>query len=417
MSLMESFRIALRSLRANKLRAALTMLGIIIGVGAVITLMSAGAAVERFVTDQFRSIGSNLLFVAPGNFQSNRGGSGSASAGGEPLTNGDVQALSDPLAAPDVSVVTGELSGGATITFGRESELFSVSGVTPEYQQVRQDARIEIGRFIDQSDHAAGSRVAVLGSDAFDDLFPENAYPIGETIRINETAFRVVGVLEPRGGSAFGSEDAAVFIPLSTAQTRLFNARTATGELRVSVIYAQAVSEDQTDAATEQIRQVLRQRHGLTPEDEDDFTVISQTDILSSAGSVLSALTVFLGAIAAISLLVGGIGIMNIMLVSVTERTREIGLRKAVGARRRDILLQFLVESVVLAVAGGALGIVLGAAGSRLIGIVEPSIQPTVSLGAVSLATGFSAAVGLFFGIYPATRAASLDPIDALRYE
>ncbi len=417
MSLIESVRIAFRSLRANKLRSALTMLGIIIGVGAVITLMSAGTAVEEFVKDQFRSIGSNLLFVASGNFQSNRGGGGSAASGGEPLTNADVGALRDPLAAPDLLAVTGELTGGATVSFGRESKLFSVSGVTPDYLQLRQDAQVSIGRFIDPSDQVAASRVAVLGSDVLEDLFPENAYPIGETIRVDEIAFRVIGVMEQRGGSGFGSEDTVVFVPLSTAQTRLFQARTREGAHRISVIYAQAASEDRTEAASEQVRLILRQRHNLSPEEEDDFTVINQADILASADSVLSALTVFLAAIAAISLLVGGIGIMNIMLVSVTERTREIGLRKAVGARRRDILLQFLVESVVLAVIGGALGITLGAVGSRLIEILEPSLQPTLSPGAVLLATGFSAAVGLFFGIYPATRAARLDPIDALRYE
>jgi putative ABC transport system permease protein len=416
MNLTESLRIALRSLRANKLRAALTMLGIIIGVGAVITLMSAGSAVESYVTDQFRSIGSNLLFIASGNFQSNRGPT-SETSGGKGLTNGDVDALGDPLLAPDVAQVASELGGGATVTFGREEGLYSVSGVTPNYVDVLEGNNVEIGRFLDASDQQSGSRVAVLGADVFEDIFPENAFPIDETIRINDVAFKVIGVMEEQGGGSFGSEDSVVYVPLSTAQTRLFSARNSSGEYRVSLIYAQAISEDQTDAATAQIRQILRQRHNLLPEDEDDFTIINQADILSSASSVLSALTVFLGAIAAISLLVGGIGIMNIMLVSVTERTREIGLRKAVGARRRDILLQFLVESVVLSVIGGSLGIMLGASGARLITLIEPALDAALSFDAVALATGFSAAVGLFFGIYPATRAAGLDPIDALRYE
>jgi putative ABC transport system permease protein len=416
MKLVESVRIAFRALLANKLRAILTMLGIIIGVGAVITLMSAGTAVQKYVTDQFQSIGSNLLFVVPGRFSSQRGGASAASTGGKPLTNGDAAALADSLQAPDIAQVAPELAGGAVVTYGRESGTYSISGVTPNYITVR-SAEVAFGRFIDQSDESAGSRVAVLGPDVVTDLFPDNALPIGETVRINDTAFRVVGVMKSRGGSSFGSEDNVVYIPLSTAQTRLFSARESGGDYRLTVLYASAVSQDRMDAAQSQIRQILRQRHKLQPEDKNDFTVISQQDILASAGSVLGALTVFLGAIAAISLLVGGIGIMNIMLVSVTERTREIGLRKAVGARRRDILLQFLVESVVLAVIGGGVGILLGAAGARAVGILAPDISPGLSFQAVVLATGFSAAVGLFFGIYPATRAASLNPIEALRYE
>jgi putative ABC transport system permease protein len=416
MNLLESTRIAMRALLANKLRAILTMLGIIIGVGAVITLMSAGSAVQKYVTDQFQSIGSNLLFVVPGNFSGQRGGASSASTGGKPLTNGDVAAIADPLQVPDVASVAAELTGGAQVTYGRENGTYSISGVTPEYVGVR-NAEVSIGRFIDQNDQSAGSRVAVLGPDLVTDLFPENAIPLGETVRINGTAFRVIGVMKSRGGNGFGSEDRVIFIPLSTAQTRVFPARSSGGDLGVSVIYASAVSEGRMQSAQDEIRAVLRQRHKIPAEDKNDFTVISQQDILTSAGSVLGALTVFLGAIAAISLLVGGIGIMNIMLVSVTERTREIGLRKAVGARRRDILLQFLVESVVLAVIGGSVGIMLGSAGSRLVGLLAPDIHPGLSLQAVVLATGFSAAVGLFFGIYPATRAAGLNPIEALRYE
>lgn len=415
MNLAESFRIALRSLRSNKLRAVLTMLGIIIGVGAVITLMSAGSAVEAYVTDQFRNIGSNLIFVASGSFDTSQ--PGGATTGGKGLSNADVEALRDPILVPDLARVSPELSGGATVSFGRDSGLYNVSGVTPQYTVLRGDVEVEIGRFIDDNDQIASSRVAVLGPDVVEDLFPENAIPLNETIRIDDIAFKVIGVMKAQGGSGFGSEDDVVWIPLSTAQTRVFSARARDGEFSVSLIYAQSIDEDRTDSAIAQIRSVLRQRHEIGPDDEDDFTVINQADILSSFSSVLAALTVFLGAIAAISLLVGGIGIMNIMLVSVTERTREIGLRKAVGARRRDILMQFLVESVVLAVIGGSIGVLLGAGGSRIIGIIEPAIQPSLSLDSVALATGFSAAVGLFFGIYPATRAARLDPIDALRYE
>jgi putative ABC transport system permease protein len=250
-----------------------------------------------------------------------------------------------------------------------------------------------------------------------DELFPENALPIDEQIRIGDVPFRVVGILESRGGSAFANEDNVVYIPLSTAQTRIFPSRGSRGDYNLSVIYAQAVDEERTSEAAIQIENVLRQRHEILPGDDDDFTVISQAEIVASAGDVLGIITIFLGAIAAISLLVGGIGIMNIMLVSVTERTREIGLRKAVGARKRDIRNQFLIESVVLAVVGGAIGVMLGLMGTLGIGLLASDLNPSLSLQAVALATGFSALVGLFFGIYPATRAAALNPIDALRYE
>jgi putative ABC transport system permease protein len=416
MSLWESGRIALQALTANKLRAALTMLGIIIGVGAVITLMSSGSAVERYVTDQFRSIGSNLLFVMPGNFDSQRGGPGAASSQSAGLTNADAAALLDPIRAPDVRAVSGELVQAANVSYRGESVLTSISGVTPEYAELR-SARTAIGRFFEQGDQVAASRVAVLGPEVVNDLFPENSIPVGETIRIDDVAFRVIGVLESRGGSSFGSEDNVVYIPLSTAQVRMFEARDRSGEYTISVIYAQAIAEERSDAAEQEIRAILRDRHNIQPDEDNDFMVMSQADILASAGSVLSALTAFLAAIAAISLLVGGIGIMNIMLVSVTERTREIGLRKAVGARRRDILLQFLVESVVLSVTGGAAGIVLGGLGAQLIGALASDLNPSLTAEAVLLATGFSVLVGLFFGIYPASRAAALNPIDALRYE
>jgi len=414
MGMLESAVVALRALSSNKLRSALTMLGIIIGVGAVVTLMSAGNSVQSFITDQFRSIGSNLLFVAPGTFETQRGPGSAPSGSG--LTNGDANAMLDPFLAPDVADIALELTGTDVVSNGGEDAFLSISGVSPNYAELR-NAGISAGRFFDEGDQVAESRVAVIGPIVVDELFPENALPIDEQIRIGDVPFRVIGILESRGGSAFANEDNVVYIPLSTAQTRIFPSRGSRGDYNLSVIYAQAVNEDRTSEAGDQIENVLRQRHQILPGDDDDFTVISQAEIVASAGDVLGVITIFLGAIAAISLLVGGIGIMNIMLVSVTERTREIGLRKAVGARKRDIRNQFLIESVVLAVVGGAIGVMLGLLGTLAIGLLASDLNPTLSLQAVLLATGFSALVGLFFGIYPATRAAALNPIDALRYE
>ncbi len=415
MNISESIRIALRGLAANKLRSALTMLGIIIGVGAVIALLSVGQGVAQLITEQIQSIGSNVLFVVPLNLQAASGGPISAGAGGS-LTLADAEAIGDPGLVPDIVAVAPEIQRSATVERGREAIVATVAGVTPEYAFVR-NARVAEGRFIDETDMAAGSRVALLGALVYERLFPDGEYALGQTVRINTIPFRVIGIMEEKGGSGFGSQDNIVFVPLSTAHSRLFRGRTVGGSPRVTVINVQVVSEDRMDAAAEAIRELLRQRHKLSYRDDDDFSVISQKDILSIFGEITGVLTLFLGAIAGISLLVGGIGIMNIMLVSVTERTREIGIRKAVGAKRRDILVQFLIEAMVLSLVGGAVGILLGVAGSLLISRLSQDLVTKVTPQAILLATGFSAAVGLFFGIYPATRAARLNPIDALRYE
>jgi putative ABC transport system permease protein len=360
-------------------------------------------------------VGSNLLFVVPGQLQQSRAGmrGGRVSQG---LTYGDALALADPFNVPAVIGVAPELNRYSPVTAGSRDALPQVAGVTPEYTFVR-NWDVVLGDFVSEDDLVAQTRVAVLGQSVVERLFPDTDYPIGQTIKINAVPFRVIGVMEEKGGSGFGDQDDAVLIPLTTAQARLFRDRTLSGEYRVSVIYAAAVSEELMEAASEQMAEVLRERHNIAYRDDDDFTIINQADIISIFGEITSVLTIFLGSIAAISLLVGGIGIMNIMLVSVTERTREIGLRKAVGAKRRDILLQFLIEAVVISMIGGLVGLGLGVVGGQAVSRLAEELTVVLTAQSVMLAIGFSAAVGLFFGIYPATRAARLNPIDALRYE
>ncbi len=274
------------------------------------------------------------------------------------------------------------------------------------------------GSFFTQDDFDTRARVAVIGSETYKKLFAPGEYPIDQSIDINGVLFRVIGVMESKGSAGpSGSQDQAVFVPLSTAQERLFGSKTVSGDYNVSTIYANVDNADKMEDARKQIAELLRERRGIQYLDGDDFSVISQSDVLGVFNGILSALTIFLGAIAGISLLVGGIGIMNIMLVSVTERTREIGLRKAVGAKRRDVLTQFLVEAVALAVMGGAIGILLGVVGAQAVGLVSDSFSAVVSMNAILLSLFFSMAVGLFFGIFPAYRASRLNPIDALRYE
>ena len=419
MSITEAIRLALRALAANKLRSSLTMLGIIIGVGAVITLLSVGQGVQTLITSQLQSVGTNLLFVVPGNIGA--GGQAQISAAARSsLSMADADAIADPFNAPSVARVAPELISSATVSFGKKDLRLSVSGVTPAYEAVR-NSPVVAGNFISETDLVSRSRVVVLGSRAAEKLFG-TVYPIGQAVKINNVPFKVAGVLAAKGGGGGmggGNQDEVVLVPMTTAHQRLFSTRfrSPKGEPLISVIYIQVVSEERMPQATDEIGQLLRLRHSIKYQDEDDFTVINQKDLLAIFGQITGVLTIFLGAIAGISLLVGGIGIMNIMLVSVTERTREIGLRKAVGAKRRDILSQFLIESVIMSVIGGLVGIMLGAAGAFLVSKLATDLKTVVTLDSILLATGFSAAVGLFFGIYPATRASRLNPIDALRYE
>jgi putative ABC transport system permease protein len=418
MDLTEQLRVALRALSVNKLRSSLTMLGIIIGVGAVITLLSVGQGVQKLITDQLQSVGTNLLFVVPGNLSDSQMQSRSS---GSQMTLADANAIGDPANVPDVVAVAPQLMSSADVSYGKKTVRVSTSGVTPAYETVR-NFPVTDGRFISDTDINSKARVAVIGSRIAERLFTEEGlYPLGATIKVNNVPFKVVGVLESKGGGGGmmgGNQDEVVLVPMSTAHERLFQRNhNSRGEALVSVVYAQVVSEDRMSVAADEISNLLRDRHAIAFEDEDDFSVINQRDLVAIFGQITGVLTIFLGAIAGISLLVGGIGIMNIMLVSVTERTREIGLRKAVGAKRRDILLQFLIESVVLSLIGGLLGIVIGALGAFAISKLQSDLTAIVTPQAILLATGFSAAVGLFFGIYPATRAARLNPIDALRYE
>jgi putative ABC transport system permease protein len=408
MSLLQNIRIAFNGLQANKLRAALTMLGIMIGVAAVITLLSIGDGVNRFVADQFIGLGTNLVFIVtsddPNQLEST-------------LTVQDVEVLSDAAIVPDAIGVAPVYFRSLELQYRGTTYRSTMRATTPEYAAVR-GYELTLGRFIDGNDYNGRSRVAVLGPETADNLFPDDIDPVGAEIKVQGITFRVVGILESRGGGVFGSQDDLVIIPLTTAQERLFNARSqTTGQNLVDMIMIQAVNSQGVENVIIDAGNALRQNHDITFRDDDDFIILTQQDFLSAFGEVTNVLTLFLGAIAGISLLVGGIGIMNIMLVSVTERTREIGLRKAVGAKRRDILGQFLTEAIVMAMLGGLLGIVLGYAGAAGVHLAVPELDTSVTAASVLLAVGFSAAVGLFFGIYPATRAAALHPIDALRFE
>jgi putative ABC transport system permease protein len=408
MNFWQSFLEALESLTSNKLRSSLTILGIVIGVGAVIAMLAIGTGAENSITGEIQGIGTNLLFVFRGGSEDIRNP--------EPLTLGDADVIADPFQAPSVVGVAPGLQGNGEVDFAGERKITQIVGVTPEYAHVR-NYQVSEGEFINEAHMLGHSAVVILGVDVAEELFGRSNGLVGETIRVEGQPFRVIGILEEKGGGSFGSEDDQIIVPLSTAQTRLIKRSTRDN---VDMILVQAISAEAVPQAIDEVTQILRTRH-RTEIGKDDFTIFSQQDFLDFASSITGVLTIFLGGIAAISLLVGGIGIMNIMLVSVIERTREIGLRKAMGARKMDILLQFLTESSLLSLLGGILGIALGWAIAAVVGQIavanDANIVPVIGLNDVLLATLFSAGVGLFFGLYPANRAAGLEPVEALRYE
>ncbi|BAJ62911.1 ABC transporter permease [Anaerolinea thermophila] len=410
MNILQAVKEALESLSANKLRSGLTMLGIIIGVAAVIAMISLGRGVEASVNDQLAGVGSTLitLFAMPDREVRNP----------QPLTLSDAEALMDAAHFPEVQAVAAEINLNASVSFGTVNTATSILGVTANYKDV-QNLHLNEGDFIHEEQVLGQSAVAVLGARAAKTLFEREAGIVGETIRIDGQPYRVIGVLRSRGsgGLSFTQTDNAVLIPITTAKLRLAPERVR-GE--VDLITVQVRSASQIKAVSERITETLRIRHNI-PVGLSDVTVFVQKDVLDALNQITSILTVFLGGIAAISLLVGGIGIMNIMLVSVSERTREIGLRKAVGARRRDILMQFLTESVLLSLVGGMLGILTGWMIGAVIQLISTQsgspIRFALNVDAILLATITSSAIGIFFGLYPANRAAGLTPVEALRSE
>ena len=416
MSFAQALLEALESLNGNKMRSGLTVLGIVIGVAAVIAMLAVGNGAQASITGSISSIGTNLLFVFSGTPNQDQGPGRRSGNNDRPLTLADAQAIADPLIVPSVASVAPALQGNGTVTYAGENSSTTINGVTPAYFAVRNLEMAE-GDFLNEEHSLGRMSVVVLGPETADNLFGHHDGVVGETIRIEGQPFRVIGVLVAKGGGAFGSEDNGVYIPFTTAQARLIR-RGSRDE--VDIIFAQAVSAELVPTASEEISNIIRQRH-RTPIGADDFTVFTQQDFLSTFQAITGVLTIFLGGIGGISLLVGGIGIMNIMLVSVSERTREIGLRKALGARKRDILLQFLTESSLLSLVGGFIGILLGWSIALIVGQVAAAsgtaFSPVVTLDAILIATISSTVIGLFFGIYPASRAASLEPVEALRHE
>jgi putative ABC transport system permease protein len=413
MNIIELLRTASGALFANKMRSSLTILGIIIGVAAVITLTSIGSGSQAAITSNIESLGSNLLFISPGATTSE--GVRTAQGSAVSLTLADAEALNEASAVKGVAAYYQAMS---QIIVGKINVRTMVYGVTPEYETVR-NAPLSDGEFITAQHVTSRALVAILGSSVADTLFPDSD-PIGQTVKIGGYPYKVIGVLKSKGGTGTGNSDDMVLAPITTVQYRLSMSRTVSGAQNVSSISVQVTNSKMIDTAIAEVTEILQLRHNITDPADNDFTITSQQDTIDSLKASSQVWVIFLGAIAGISLLVGGIGIMNIMMVSVTERTREIGIRKAVGAKRRDILLQFLVESALLSLVGGAIGVLIAFLLTHFMSTVNfggQDIKMVLSSGITVLAVSVSVAIGIIFGLYPAYRAARLKPIEALHYE
>lgn len=404
-----AIQLALTELRRNKMRSMLTMLGVIIGVGAVIAMVSIGQGASSSVQAQIASLGTNMILIFPGS--TTQGGVRAGAGTVQTLTIEDAKAIGKQASA--VATVTFTRRGVSQVIYGNQNWNTAIFGVTPEYIIVR-DWSLDLGFFFTKRDFDSAANVVALGRTVVENLFLPGNNPIGQIIRIKNIPFRIIGVLSPKGQTAYGSDqDDVALIPFTTAERKVFGAELSG---RVGSIQVSAMSKEAIQEATGQIREILRARHRLQPGEEDDFTIRSLEDIAGTAQATTRVLTILLLSVGSISLIVGGVGIMNIMLVSVTERTREIGIRMAVGAKRKDISLQFLIEALVLSVIGGFIGIFIGILGSKILSL-SAGWPTLISGGAIVLSFIFAAAVGIFFGFYPANKASKLDPIEALRYE
>jgi putative ABC transport system permease protein len=403
MNFLESVKMAGKTLLSNKLRSALTMLGIVIGNASVIAMIGIGEGGQKYVSKELESLGPNVLFVIPGNQETQRVSRDVPRT----LVLEDAQAIASQV--PTVAEVTAELNSRQVVTYRNKNTDINIIGTTPTFLAVR-DFETEKGRFFTDIDMKRSNQVVVLGAKLAERLFG-NINPIGQQLRLKDTRFQVIGVLKAKGSNLGVDYDDAAMVPLITTANRIVG-RTSPYGLELTYIVTSAKNADSVDAAEFQITNLLRQRHKLTG--EDDFTIRTQKDALQTVGQITGALTIMLAAIAGISLFVGGIGIMNIMLVSVTERTQEIGLRKAIGATEQDILLQFMIEAVIVSAAGGLVGTAVGVSGIFLVAALTP-LEAAISPVAIAMAVGVSGGIGLFFGVVPARRAAKLDPIVALR--